>query len=482
MKKKLLAVIMTVCLLGMSACGQENQPAAGDEDALVSGSEVTGNDVEIPEEPSEEPEETPELYEGPRQLVVYFGNWIVVDQGGVGEVSALPWDKVTCINHAFWKIQPDEDGNYKIVSTEPFADLEDQSPSEWLKDKDVALHKNHFGQYAYYSELYPDVDVMISIGGWNCSGYFSEMALTEESRKTFIDSCIDLMNEYEWIDGIDVDWEYPGCYRTPDSELDEGCPVAGVDKENYTLLLKEMREAFDKEFGEGTKKLTVCLPVASRTLFAQDVQSFHPYVDMLNLMAYDMNGAWSGVTGHQAFIYGSGGADTIVQYLLKIGVPGQKINLGTGYYCRGWGGIEADENGNVMGQKNVGISVDNLGWYELKLLELQAVEPGTPGFHMGWDEEAIASYLWNDDPESALYQSVVSYDNERSIAAKAEYVKENGLGGMMVWASYYDCIQDGSPLTSLMSQALGIFDGKIPEYTGEGVKDAGIYYDPEDYK
>lgn len=478
--RKLLAAFLTVCMLMLSACGQEGKPVAG-EDGLVSAGDVSGNEDKAPEETdTAEPEDTLNRYDGPRELVMYFGNWIMKDQGAVGEVGALPWDKVTCINHAFWKIQPDGEGGYPIVSTETFLDLEDESPGEWAPE--LNLPKNHFAQYAYYSELYPDVDVLISVGGWNCSGYFSEMALTQESRKTFIDSCIALMKEYEWIDGIDVDWEYPGCYRTPDSELDEGCPVAGVDKENYTLLLQEMRAAFDAEFGEGEKKLTVCLPVASRTLLCQDVAGFYTYVDMLNLMAYDMNGAWSGVTGHQTYIYGSGGADTIVQFLLKLGVPGQKINLGSGFYCRGWGEITADEDGDVMGQRNTGVSVDNLGWYELKLLELQAVEPGTPGFHIGWDEEAIASYLWNDDPDSAMYQSVVSYDNEKSVAAKAEYVKENGLGGMMIWASYYDSIRDNCPLTAQMSKALGIYDGEIPEYTGEGVEDAGVSYDPENYK
>lgn len=480
MSKRLLAVMMAVCLLFVSACGQEKQTNAGDNDTMVSGSGVSENEAEP--EPSEEPEESQELYEGPRSLVVYFGNWIVSDQKGVGEVSALPWDRITCINHAFWKIEPDGEGGYPIVSTLPFADLEDESPSEWVDAPDMVLPKNHFAQYEYYSTMYPDVDVLISIGGWNCSGSFSEMALTKESRRTFIDSCIELMKEYEWIDGIDVDWEYPGCFRLPESEEDEGCPAAAADKENYNLLLQEMREAFDEEFGEGAKKLTVCLPVAFSTLSAQDVAVFHEYVDMLNLMAYDMNGGWSQVTGHQAYIYGSGGADTIVQYLFKAGVPAQKINLGTGFYCRGWGKIEADEKGRVMGQKNMGIRVDNIGWYQLKMMELQAVEPGTPGFHIGWDEEALASYLWNDDPDSALYQSVLSYDNEQSVAAKAAYVMEKGLGGMMIWASYYDCIQDQSPLTSLMSKELGIYDGELPEYTGQGVEDVGVHYDPEDYQ
>lgn len=481
MKKKVLAVIMTVCLLGIPACGQEKQTVTGDGEAMVSNGQVSDNAAEISTEgPEEETDKIAEIYDGPRELVTYFGNWIVESQGGVGEVSALPWDKVTCINHAFWKIEPDGKGGYPIVSTEPFADLEDESISEWVPE--LELPQNHFAQYTYYSELYPDVDVLISVGGWNCSGYFSEMALTAESRKTFIDSCTQLMKEYEWIDGIDIDWEYPGYYRMPESEQDEGCPVLGADKENYTMLLKEMREAFDKEFGAGEKRLTVCLPVPYKTMMTQDVAAFEPYVDMMNLMAYDMNGGWSSVTGHQAYIYGGGGADAAVQRLQKFGVPLEKVNLGVAFYCRGWGGIQADEDGNVIGIANQGIRVDNLGWYQLKMLELQAVEPGTPGFHIGFDEEAIASYLWNDDPDSALYQSVVSYDNEQSITAKADYVKENGLGGMMIWASYYDCISDNNPLTGLMSKELGIYEGEVPEYTGEGIEDVGVHYNPEDYQ
>ena len=55
----------------------------------------------------------------------------------------------------------------------------------------------------------PDLKVIISIGGWAWSNWFSDAALTPESREGFGKSAIELMQKYH-LDGIDLDWEYPG--------------------------------------------------------------------------------------------------------------------------------------------------------------------------------------------------------------------------------------------------------------------------------
>ena len=89
----------------------------------------------------------------------------------------------------------------------PENDYGNQEPS----DLNPELPKNHFAQYAVYAKKYPNVNIMVSIGGWARCGYFSEMAYTAEGRKTFVESCVELIHKYPWIGGIDIDWEYPGC-------------------------------------------------------------------------------------------------------------------------------------------------------------------------------------------------------------------------------------------------------------------------------
>lgn len=83
------------------------------------------------------------------------------------------------------------------------------------------------------------------------------MALTSAGRNTFINSCVEFLKKYTFIDGLDLDWEYPGTDRKKDpmDDYDKGCPGGPEDKENYVLLLKELREALDNN-GLKTKLLT----------------------------------------------------------------------------------------------------------------------------------------------------------------------------------------------------------------------------------
>lgn len=382
-----------------------------------------------------------------KEVVIYFANWNAYSGRLGGEVKDLPWSKVSYINHAFWEIKP-ENGKYSIVSTDPWADIaEDNSQA-------------HFPQYEEYAAKYPDVNVLISVGGWTRCGYFSEMALTAASRKTFIDSCIETLKTYPWLAGIDIDWEYPGVARSG-SGGDQGCPVKGDDFVNYTSLLREMRQAFDAEFGVGAKKLTVCSSVGVSTIAKQDVAAFAPYVDLINIMSYDMTASYDPVTGHHAALYNANpnghATDKGVQYYLSKGVPASKINIGTPLYSHGWGNVTPNASGNV-----VGVSGSNRGymgdknWNELKAFENAAVPAGTPGWHAGYDTAAEAAYLYNDDPSSRYNKNFVTYESERSLKAKLDYINSLGLAGLIVWESYGDSAEDEYPMISLMAQEMGV--------------------------
>ena len=49
-----------------------------------------------------------------------------------------------------------------------------------------------------------------------------------------------------------------------------------------------------------------------------------------------------------------------------------------------------------------------------------------------WDEQAQASYSYD-----ASRKVLNSYDNPRAVAAKCEYIKRKGLGGLIIWESIF---------------------------------------------
>ena len=78
----------------------------------------------------------------------------------------------------------------------------------------------------------PQLKVIVSVGGWLADG-FSDAALTDSSRRTFAQSAVTLLRDYT-LDGIDLDWEYPG-------QGVAGIKYRDADKHNFTLLLKTLR-------------------------------------------------------------------------------------------------------------------------------------------------------------------------------------------------------------------------------------------------
>ena len=340
---------------------------------------------------------------------VYFPNWNIYGDGGQ-QVKNLPWDSLDCVYHAFWKIVPSE-GGYAAVSTDPWADTDPANP------------RAHFPQYAQMKRQYPGVSVLLSVGGWTCSGLFSEMCLTAEGRQSFIGSCIRTLESWPFLDGVDLDWEYPGEARTAGGE---GNPVLGDDRANYTLLLREMRAALDGRFGKGAKQLTVCAASAVNTLRKQDYAALFPYVNRINLMTYDMTGAYAARTGHHSALFGAVSADTAVKYLMAQGVPAAKICIGSPLYGCLWRLNGAP--GDPVGAPADGVSASPL-WKELSEKET------APGWQAGWDEAAQAAWLRNTDPSSPDYGLFCSYESRRSLDAKAAYIRVHGLGGLILWQS-----------------------------------------------
>lgn len=487
--KKLASVCLVVAMLltGCGAASTESQEENNSQNVGYSGS--TESESAEPESTESEPtgSESAESdnaapdeelqSDNEKQVIVYFANWNLdekpAEQGG--EVAGIPWDKVTYINHAFWAVTP-ADGStetsverrasgegarteFKIVSTDPESDYEDTTPSA----VDPDMPRNHFAEYAAYSELYPDVNIMISIGGWSRSGYFSEMAYTEEGRSSCIQSCIDLIEQYPWIDGIDIDWEYPGGSRdgarTPEGPNDEGCPIFGSpaeDNANCAAFFSELRAALDDAFGEGAKKLTACASASTGwTLPCQDWASFAPHLDMINIMTYDLAGVWDGATGHASSFFMTKAAAV---YFKVLDIPMDKLCIGSPLYTTTLKMKEAPTNGKALsvaieGQKPVTIEMEATQVQEFESEAVSgysvtkegdrwvmgdAFDNGGTGWHQVYDEKYGGAYLYNDDESSQYYKWFISYENHLSLQEKLDYINQMGLAGIIVWETSQD--------------------------------------------
>ena len=147
----------------------------------------------------------------------------------------------------------------------------------------------------------PSLSVLLSVGGWG-SGRFSEMAASEGTRLSFARDCARTVGKYH-LDGIDIDWEFP-------TSSAAGISSSPEDAGNFTLLMRDLREALP----EG--KLLTLASVSTAEYI--DLKAVLPYVDFVNVMAYDMAEGYSFQQSVGAHI--------------KAGVPPVKLVLGMPFY------------------------------------------------------------------------------------------------------------------------------------------------------
>lgn len=294
----------------------------------------------------------------------------------------------------------------------------------------------------------PSLTVLISVGGWLWSTHFSDISLTPQSRAIFIQSVMDFLKLYD-LDGLDVDWEYPGMAGS-------GHPFRKEDGRNFTALLKELRERFDRETAKTHKRLYLTIAAGASDEFLEhtEMAKVQRYVDTVNLMTYDYYEAGSDAsTGHHAPLFQNPAdpkkvsADESVKAFEKAGVPAGKILLGVPFYGRMWGEVQTRNHGLFQPGKLVPNAYTPYSLIEGSLLR--------QGFTRYWDGAAAAPYLYSESK-----RQFVSYEDPESLARKCKYVVTQKLGGVMFWEYSGDS----------SGKLLGVIDAALIKPAGEGTR------------
>jgi chitinase len=169
-----------------------------------------------------------------------------------------------------------------------------------------------------------------------------------------------------------------------------------------------------------------------------DLPSVQSSLDLVDLMAYDLDSSGSSTSNFLAPLYqatldpsATSNIDYAVKYYLGQGVPAAKLILGMPFYSVGWSGVEKTDNGLFQ----AGTFLQNGGnRSQIETLENKA------GYTLYRDATTQEPWLYNSTTGDFW-----SFDDPTSLAFKTQYMINNKLGGVMFW----DLSSDDSNATLL---------------------------------
>ena len=357
--------------------------------------------------------------------------------------------RLTEINYAFSSVSADG----LCTSGDSWADYQRPfSASEAVNgvaDTSTQALAGNFNQLKELKAEYPNLKIVMSIGGWSWSNEFSALASTAAGRQAFVNSCVDqyLNGNIPGLapgaakgifDGIDIDWEYP-------NEPGNGNPYGPQDTADFTALMQTFRTAVDQAGQANGEKYVLTADVSpNQYAAAQQLQlpQLAKTTDWLNVMTVDFHGGWEDQTDFTSNLLpdpkdpqASNDKFSIVQtvqYYESHGVPADKIALEIPYYAHAWAGVGSTDNG--LYQPATGAASSDQEAYNLAVSA-----PGTVYY-----DPATAS-VWKYDAAS---QTFYSYDDPQTITEKGLYIDLAGLRGASVWSL------DGDTSTGALTQAL----------------------------
>ncbi|TYJ53260.1 hypothetical protein B9479_006128 [Cryptococcus floricola] len=325
--------------------------------------------------------------------------------------------------------------------------------------------------------------VKLSVGGWTGSAYFSTLTASDSLRATFVSNILDLYDEYD-LDGIDIDWEYPGTSGA------DGNAVSSDDSANFLTFLTDLRAALPS--GAIITTATQVWPFADTDGNPMtDVSAFAKVIDWILIMNYDVWGS-STTPGPNAPL--SDGCSNSTQPLANAyaavsswtsaGMPANQITLGVPAY----GYLQDSTASSLIQRRSVdttqslphrrhamslknkhrkrasdvtvtnedgGTSDGQVMWYSLLSQGALTLEDGSyvgdGGFTRHWDSCSSTPWL-----KSSSSGQIITYDDPESMNLKGQFAAQAGLRGCNVFSIDGDYTGSAWPLTDSVRSGLGL--------------------------
>ena len=228
-------------------------------------------------------------------------------------------------------------------------------------------------------------------------------AASAARRKQLIGSIFAVM-ESVGLDGLDIDWEYPGDHDVTTANTQR-------DWHSYGLLMRDLAAAF---FDKGYV-LSFCSNLGYQMAPDGYHAAFHA-ADFVNAMAY---GNTTLNASPQVMMTG-------INVCTSRGVPSRRI---------------------VVGQAMYAYEVQNPGWGSV----VPWLKEAWPNDNTRWWD---ADLIWMDRSATKADGTVIStkketFEGPSSYHAKCNWCRANGYGGVMSWGYYTDVSWDDADLMSL---------------------------------
>ncbi|WP_264530669.1 glycosyl hydrolase family 18 protein [Flavobacterium sp. N502540] len=438
-----------------------------------------------------------------KKVVGYYAQWAIYARDF--NVPKIDGNKLTHLNYSFFgtDFDPAHPENTKLKSLDTYADFDHMEGGiPW--DAPV---KGNFYDLKKLKEKYPHLKILISVGGWTKGQDLSPIAASPVARAALAADMANFIVTYPFIDGFDIDWEYPVKGGTDGTEIINGALIPAQkhspdDNKNLVYLLKAMRQVMPNKLitiaaGNNVRDASIqYLGPNNRTQYGM-TEDISTYCDYITYFGYDFGGNWYDKTCYNAPLYASGNANDPLygaaqsesldeltsQYLNVIGFPASKLIMGLPFYGKKFEHVA--NNGNnpslpglfvsaprdvVPGCTNpqpptgtwdtpaaceksgsieicdlVGNPVTNSHAYLDPNTMLVTPAAAAAGWVRYFDNTTKVPYLYN-----TTLKQFITYEDKQSIDLKVQYIKSRNLAGGMIWEISQDT--RGTVPNSLLTQ------------------------------